>query len=428
MSASQSDIQMKYGNSTLTFNIENAKSITTLEPVAALPINDLKSTFYTEAELNTVDSPPLSILINKDDLVTIVLSDMTRLWSRQDLVCKELVEFLHERCKVPYKNIVILISLGTHREQTPEENKKNVSDWVYDKVKVVNHNYKGELEYFGTTSFGTPVYLHPLTKDRKVIIVGATTHHALAGYGGGRKSIIPGVAGDETIVANHLLCMHPDEERSSDLIGMGLTTTNPVNVDMDEGVALLNPTFGINIIMNKDGKQSHLICGNWRTAWEKSCRITNQINGIEIEEKADIVIASCGGYPKDINLYQAAKTLFNMAEAVKPKGTLVLLAECVEGGGPPDFFNWAKYLKTNTLDKELRKAFTISGYIFYAACERIQKARTLAITALDKETLSDLRIEGFDNIDSLIKKLDFKNKSVILMPNGGSTTPIYRGQ
>ncbi len=426
MSESQADIYMKYGNSSINFSIENAKSITTLEPVAALPINDLKSTFYTEAELNTVDSAPLSILVQKDDLITIVLSDITRLWSRQDLVCKELVEFLHTKCKIPYKNIVILISLGTHREQTPDENRKNVSDWVYEKVQVVNHNYKGELEYFGTTSFGTPVYLNPLAKNRKVIIIGSTTHHALAGYGGGRKSIIPGIAGDETIVANHLLCMHPDEERSSDLIGMGVLNINPVHQDMDEGVALLNPIFGINIIMNKDGKQSHLICGNWKTAFEKSCRIANQINGIEIDEKADIVIASCGGYPKDINLYQAAKTLFNMAEAVKEKGTLVLIAECVEGGGPPDFFDWAKYLKTNTLDPELRKNFTISGYIFYAACERIKKANTYALTTLDKATLADLDVNGFTDIKALINSLDFKNKSVILMPNGGSTVPILK--
>ncbi len=420
-----SEITMKYGNSKVNFSIEGAKSVTTLEPIDALAINDLKSTFRTEVETNTVDSPPLSTLISEDDLVTIVLSDITRLWSRQDLVCKELVEFLNEKCNVPFENMVILLSLGTHRQQTDEENRKNVSDYVFDRVKIVGHDYRGELVYIGTTSFGTPVYMNPLAVGRKIIMIGATTHHALAGYGGGRKSIIPGIAGDETIVANHLLSMHPDEERSSDLIGMGLVDTNPVNVDMDEGVALVNPTFGINIIMNKDGKQSHLICGNWRTAWEKSCQITNQINGIEIEEKADIVIASCGGYPKDINLYQAAKTLFNMAEAVKLGGTLIMLAECVEGGGPPDFFDWAKFLKTNTLDKELRANFTISGYIFYAACERIAKARTLALTTLPADVVSDLKIEGFQSMDELLKAVDFNDKTVILMPSGGSTTPIY---
>ncbi len=420
--------KMKYGNTSIDVSIDNASSITVLEPVEAEGISDLKATFRSEVETNTIDSPALSNLVAKDDLVTIVLSDVTRLWSKQDKVCKELVEFLNEECEVPFENIAILLSLGTHRPQTEEEDRRNVTDWVYERVKVVPHDYRGELKYLGTTSYGTPMYVNPLVVDRKVIIIGSTVHHVLAGYGGGRKSILPGVAGEETILKNHLLAMHPTEERSTELVGMGLLETNPIQVDMNEAVAMVNPVFGINIVMNKDGNQAKLVCGNWKTAWEKSCEITNEINGRLISEKADIVIGSCGGYPKDMNLYQGSKTIFNMAEAVKDGGTMIFFAECIEGGGAPDFFDWAKSLKTKTLDADLRANFTISGYVFYALCERLNKAQALVMSTLPKETLADLNIKGYQSADELFKDVDFTGKSVIVMPYGGATVPIYKSQ
>lgn len=97
-------------------------------------------------------------------------------------------------------------------------------------------------------------------------------------------------------------------------------------------------------------------------------------------EKADIVIASCGGYPKDINLYQGIKTLLNMGQAVKPGGTMIFIAQCPDGGGAPDFFDWSRSLKTDSLDADLRAGFTIAGYIFYAGCEVIQNSRVLMLT------------------------------------------------
>ncbi len=419
-------LSLKYGNTSVEFSIENASSVTVLEPADVQAINDIKATFNTEVEVNTVDSPPLSLLLSKNDLVTIVLSDKTRLYARQDLICKELVDFLNTKCEIPFENIAVLISLGTHRAQTEEENRKNVTDWVYDRVKVHNHDYLGELVYVGTTSYGTPMHVNPLAVNRKVIIIGSTVHHAMAGYGGGRKSILPGIAGKETILANHLMCLHEFEERSSDYIGMGVTDINLVNLDMDEATALVAPIFGINIVMNKHGKQAKLVCGHWRSAWEKSCKLVNEISGISISEKADIVIASCGGYPKDISLYQGVKTLFNMAEAVKNGGTMIMLAECIEGGGAPDFFDWAKSLKTKSLDKDLRANFTIGGYIFYRACECINKARTLALTTLPSDVVKDMNIEGYQDVSKLIKSVDFSNKSVIVMPNGGSTVPLFK--
>ncbi len=419
------DITMKYGNEKFTFKVENAKSIKTLEPIESPSIENLKEYFFKEVEENAINSQALSALVNQDDKITIIISDITRLWSRQDLVCKALVEFLNEKCKISFENIIILVALGTHRPQTEEEDRKTVSDWVYERVKVVSHDCLEKMEFIGTTSFNTPVWVNPLAVNRKVIIISSTVHHLMSGYGGSRKSILPGISGKETILANHLMALHEFEERSSDLIGIGVLKTNPINNDMNEATALVNPIFGISIVMNKEGKQSQLLCGNWLTAWEKSCEVVNNTFGVPISEKADIVIASCGGYPKDINLYQGVKTLLNMGEAVKEGGTMIFLAECPEGGGAPDFFDWAKSLKTNSLDKDLRANFTIGGYIFYAACEVIKKGKVLALTKLSEENLSDMNIKGFSTIESLLQEVDFTGKTVYLMPSGGNTVPLW---
>ncbi len=418
------EITMKYGNENISFKIENAKSIQTLEAKNSPTIENIKEYLYKEVEENAINSKALSTLLNKEDKVTIIISDITRLWSRQDLVCKALVEFLNEKCAIPFENMVILVALGTHRPQSEEENRKTVSDFVYDKVEVVSHDCLEQMEYVGTTSFNTPVWVNPLAVNRKVIVLSSTVHHLMSGYGGARKSILPGISGKETILKNHIMALHEFEARSSDKIGIGITSTNPINNDMNEATALVNPIFGINIVINKEGKHSQLLCGHWLHAWEKSCEIVNNVFGVPIKEKADIVIASCGGFPKDINLYQGVKTLLNMGEAVKDGGTMIFLAQCPEGGGAPDFFSWASSLKTNSLDKDLRANFTIGGYIFYAALEVIKKGQVLALTELDDENLKDMNIKGFTSIESLLKEVDFTAKTVYLMPSGGNTVPI----
>ena len=416
-------ILLGYGPSQVKVAFDGAKSVTYLEPAAEPAIEDVKTAFYDAAVLHPTGGEPLDRLVSAEDLVTIVIIDITRFWSRQDPVCRELVAFLRENCGVPYENMAVLVALGTHRGQSEAELRQIASEEVYQKVQVVCHDCEGKLSYLGETSFGTPVWVNPLAVGRKVITIGATVHHLMSGYGGGRKSILPGISGKQTILHNHMMCLDPERPCSSDRIGMGKLEDNPVHLDMTEAASMVGPVFGINIVMNKDGRQCRLVCGQWQQAWEESCRLVQQISGVPIREKADIVIASCGGYPKDINLYQGIKTLLNMGQAVKPGGTMIFIAQCPDGGGAPDFFDWSRSLKTNSLDADLRAGFTIAGYIFYAGCEVIQNGRVMMLTELSPETLQDMGIEGYTDMKSLLAAVDFSGKDVIVMPHGGSTVP-----
>lgn len=421
-------VSLKYGNTTVSIDVSQAKSVEYLNGNDLPPITDLKAAFHQAVTDDVVGSQPLDKLLTKDDLVTIIVSDITRLWMRQDLICQELVEFLHTKNEIPYENMVIVVALGTHRGHNEEEQKKVVGEDVYKKVRVINHDALAEdLKHLGTTKRGTEVWVNALAVDRKVIMIGGTVHHLMAGFGGGRKSILPGIAGKQTVVQNHLLCLDPHMPRSTPAIGCGVLAGNPVHEDMMEAAAMVAPTFGINVITTLQGKHSHLICGDWKMAWEKSCEIVHKAFSVPLREKADIVIASCGGFPKDINLYQGIKTLLNMSYAVKPGGTMIFIAECREGGGSPDFFDWRLPLKKGILDEELRANFTIAGYIFYAGCEAIAKGNVLMLTSfsqdLGPEVLKDMNISASSSMEELVKHVDFKDKTVYVMPYGGNTIP-----
>ena len=418
-------IQLKYGSGNVNFTIDNAKSTEYLYENSMLVIDDIAAEFHHCITDGVIGSKPLKELISRDDPVTIVISDMTRFWMRQDIILELLVKYLHDEMELPYSSIEVLVALGTHRKNTEEDLKKLAGEFVYTHAAGVrDHDCDAkDLVYIGTTSYGTRVSVNPLVVGRKVICIGGTVHHIMAGYGGGRKSIVPGIASRETIRMNHERALDPLKPMTDSRVASGLIADNPINRDMLEAGALVHVTFGISIVVDSASRHSGLFCGDFDKAWKKSCSYVQRGYGLPIDHQADIVIASCGGFPKDINFYQSTKTLFNAARAVKEGGTLILLAECAEGSGSRDFFDWIKPLSKGCLDEALRKSFTIGGYIFYAACESIRRARTLLLSELEPDEIKDMGISSYKSMDELLSHVDFENKDVYIMPYGGSVMP-----
>ncbi len=418
------EVSLKYGEGEVTLALTGAASVEFLLEKPSPVIMDLQTAFLQAVTTDRVDSPPLCEVIKPWDKVTVLVSDITRYWMRQDKICPLLADYLCNQIGVRKENIVFLVALGTHRRQSPEEMEKLVSSQVFRSFEILNHNCSAkDLVTVGTTSRGTKVRLSPLVVGRKVILIGGTVHHLMSGFGGGRKSILPGVSSQDTIFQNHIHSLDPGAPRSSPLIGMGVLMGNPVHEDMVEAAQMVNPAFSINLVVNSRQELCALYCGHWLHAWEKSCNTVQELFGLPIGKKADVVIASCGGYPKDINLYQAVKTLLNASQALKDGGTLVFLAECREGGGTPAFFDWIKPLKDDRLDEALRVGFTISGYIFYAACEAIARVKVLMLTQLKPDVTASMSLEAYDDISSLSKKLDLLGKDVYVMPYGGAVVP-----
>ena len=379
-----------------------------------------------------IDSAPLKELVKPGEKICVIISDVTRRWQSPETYIPILIEEL-ENAGVKDDDILIISATGTHRRQTVEEHKGLVTEAVYDRIKIVDHVCTDEenLKYVGTTTRGTPVWLDKRALEcDHIILTGGVVYHFMAGFGGGRKSILPGIAGRETIMKNHNLALLPG-------LGAGanpnahcanLTAENPVHSDMMEACAMVNPTFLINVVVDDNQKIVAAFAGNWKTAHEAACHLVDQMYGVPVKEKAPQVIGSAGGYPKDMNFYQTIKTLCNVLEVVEDGGTIILVTDSTEGYGNDDTKHQIADLPT-LLDreKELRSDFSIGAFIGYQFAASAEKYHLIVVTSMKQEDFGYSKIHAVKTLDEaleLSRKLNGgKNLRTILMPHAANTLP-----
>ncbi len=415
--------KFKYGKGYIDFPIDSEYVKAELSGKETPAIDDIGAEVKKSLD-NPVGLQPLSEWAKKGDKIALIVSDMTRFWMRQDLVVPHVVDYLYNICKIPYSDMIIVIATGTHFAGTDEDTNTLVTADVASKVEVIYHDCEDpDLTYICTTSRGTVLSVNKEVAVRKNIAIGACTQHVMAGFGGGRKSILPGVASMEAIKQNHAHSLDPLNERSNPLIGNSKLENNPLHLDMMEAAAAIEHLFTVNLVMNPDMKLSHIFSGHFEKAWLLGCKQADDAYQVEIDEQADIIIASCGGFPKDISLYQGSKSIDNLESGLKIGGTLVLITECPDGGGPPDYFDWLAPLKNGDLDKELRADFTIPGYIFYLNCEQAKRYRIILLSTLNKDDAKAMGIEVYSDVESILNAVDFAGKSIFVVENAGTVIP-----
>ena len=411
-----------YGKGKISFELNEGNIIGELSGNTRLPLEDIKEELYNTFE-NPIDSKALKDLVKSGDKITLVISDMTRFWMRQDLVIPHVINYLN-KCGIKDGDISILIANGTHLPAPLSDIEILVTKEIAKRVKVINHYCEAkDLAFVGKTSRGTVVELNPLVVNQKTICLGAAAHHLMAGFGGGRKSILPGVASGKSIAQNHIHALSPNQPCSNPLIGNSKLDGNPLNEDMCEAAAMVNPIFIINLAMNPEGKLCRIFSGNWMNSWLECCKYVDEMYSVQIPEKVDVVFAGCGGYPKDMSMYQSTKVIDNVESAVKPGGTIILISQCIDGGGPDEYFGWSKHIERGMLDEELRKNFTIPGYIFYQNCEIAERIKIYMISSIDPELLKPMGIVSFKTAQELMENLDLKDKSIYIIKKGGTVIP-----
>ena len=419
------DYTFAYGEGTVTAKLPQEQVLGVLRGNPVPPLQDIKAAL-DEALDHPVEAAPLSAFARHGHRVAVVISDITRFWMRQDLVVPHLIQYLNDRCGVPDEDIVIVVATGTHAHGTDDELKKLITPGIFARVRAVYHDCQAEdLQDIGTTPHGTRVLInHEVAAADRVICLGACAHHVMAGYGGGRKSILPGVSGLSTIRHNHLFSLDEKEFRSSSLIGNCETDGNPLNEDMCEAAGLVPHLFMINLVMNADMKLAAIFAGHYLKSWEKGCEMTDSVYKIRVPEKADVVVASCGGYPKDISLYQGTKSIDNVEFCLKKGGTLILMMEARDGGGPEEFFGWNKNLLDGTFEQRLRNDFTIPGYIFLLSCEQARRYRIMLLTTIPAEDLRPIGMEAYADMDTLLAHAGLDGKTIYVVPNGATVMPM----
>ncbi len=378
------------------------------------------------------DSAPLSQLVKKGEKACIIIGDVTRLWVRHHVLLPPIIDHLN-RGGIEDEDILILSATGDHREHNSEEHRKLVGDAIYRRIKVMDHRTREKegLVTLGNTSYGNEVTVNRnVVEADRVILTGGIVYHFLAGWGGGKKAIIPGVAGYDTIMRNHNLALHPKPGCGiNPEVRAGKVEGNPCSDDMVQGASMIGPDFMVNSIINEtERKIALVVAGNYLTAFSRGCCYVDQHMRVKIEAPAPLVIASCGGYPKDIDFYQTYKTIYNANLALEEGGTMILLTESREGIGNNDFANiFIDYDNNNDRETSLRHCFTIGGFMGYHSAIIAAEKRVLVLTDLKQEKVAKMGMIAINTLDEALgmvkEAIGGKLPDAYIMPHGGSTLP-----
>lgn len=424
------EISLKYGNEKLKYKIEESKIKKIITANASEKIELEK--IIKNALVNPTASNRLKKIVKEGETATVVISDITRGWQQIDKILPFIIAEL-KAGGIKFEDIHILAATGSHRFHTESEIKTLLGDY-YGKIKFSDHDGKNKknLKYLGDTSYGTPVWINKLALEAdRLILTGGIIFHDLAGFAGGRKSILPGIAAYESIMENHSLAMADQEgEGIKKTVTNNHLKDNPVNLDMIEAAEMVDVDFILNVIPDADGGIAAAVAGDLFKAHQKGCKICAELFGIELEEKADLIFASCGGYPKDINLYQGSKSLVNAAQAVKENGYLILLSECREGIGHSEVEEIIQNYNDNLARENfLRSNFTISRYTGYLITQEIEDINLILVSELDQNILNSTDIKVVKTLKEALKIVETEFNELpqsYIMPAAANTLPIFK--
>ena len=415
-----STIQLGYGRDSISFDYDDARFDILVPNHESRPITDGE---IGAAIDNPIDSPPLEDLIVPGDSVLLVASDATRSTGSAQII-NVLVRRLLQG-GVATSNIAIIFATGIHRPVREAEKAELLTPFIAQRIHTINHDAydPAALVQIGTSSNGSPIEVNrALTEFSKIILTGGVGFHYFAGFTGGRKSICPGLASAQTIEATHMLAL--DFERGGRRAGVaaGLIKGNAVSEECERVAALVNPAFVVNTIVNEDGEIEQVFAGHWRTSHERACETYAFAHSQTIPEKRELVIASCGGAPYDINMIQAHKALDMAAHACTDGGTIVMLAECADGLGRSDFLKWFAAPDSRSLELRLREGYEVNGQTAWALLTKTERFRVHIVTSLSDEAARQMRMIPAESIESAVSAVS-RNAKGYIMPRGAALLP-----
>ncbi len=407
-----------FGKGYVEFNIDEGNIL------AELHQNEVSVLLTGEEEViralnNPIGSGRLSEIVKPGEKVVIVTSDITRPMPARTVLPPLLDEL--GKAGVKDDDITVVFALGSHRPHTDEEKACLVGDEVFRRIRCIDSD-PGQCERLGFTSRGTPVdiFREVARADRRICL-GNIEYHYFAGYSGGAKAIMPGVSSRDAIQMNHS-AMVRDEARAGALEG------NPVREDIEEVTGFVPIDFILNVVLDEKKRIIKAVAGHYIEAHREGCRFLDSLYKVKIPGKADIVLTTPGGFPKDINLYQTQKALDNAKHAVRDGGIVILLASCREGLGEKVFERWINEAASpDALIERIQENFELGGHKAAAIAMVLKRARVFLVSELDEKLVRKLFMEPFNSAEEALKEAFNRlgaGSSVILMPHGGSTLPV----
>jgi nickel-dependent lactate racemase len=415
------NVSLAYGRGRLRVAVPDDAVVITPQELPGLP--DERAAFDAVVRA-PIGSRPLRELAEPTDTVAIVIADITRPSPSERLVPWIMAELAH----VPRENFVIINGTGSHRANTREELIQMLGNEIVETVRIVNHNAFDDttLTRVGRTSYGGEIWLNAdyLRADVR-IVTGFIEPHFFAGFSGGPKGIVPGIAGIKTIMHLHNAEMigHP-KSTWAQLAG------NPVQGEIREAVALAPPDFMVNVALNAKRGITAIWAGHYVEAHEIGCRFVAENVTRAVEQPFDVVISTNSGYPLDQNLYQTVKGMSAAARIVRPGGAIIAVSECSDG--LPSHGNFVQILQMRRTPQELLEMIEAPDFEMYDQWEVqtqaiIQsKADVYLYSSLDPDTTRDAMLTPIANVEATLATLLDRygpGARVAVLPEGPQTVP-----
>ena len=416
------EFELGFGTCTQRLDVPDENLICVLLPN---PVNhDLMGTDEVARALqNPIGTPRIGEIVHPGETVAIVTSDITRPLPSYQILPLLLDELF--QAGIWAEDVTVVFGLGSHRKQTPEEQKKLVGESVYARVKCIDGD-DSDCVHFGTTSRGTPVdIVRPVAEADRRICLGNIEYHYFAGYSGGAKAIMPGVSTRAAIQSNHSRMVEA-------AAAAGRLAGNPVREDIEEAAQMVGVDFIVNVVLDEHKKIVRAVAGDLVQAHREGCRSLDRLYGKPIASRADIVVVSQGGAPKDLNLYQTQKALDNAKHAVNKGGVIILVGSCKEGLGEHVFEEWmTQSPNAHSMIDRVQKDFQLGGHKAAAIAMVLEDADIYLVSELDPAFVKTIFLTPFADVqsafDAALQKCG-EEASVIVMPYGGSTLPLSQAK
>ena len=388
-----------------------------------LMANDVPRGLMNEAEVeralaNPIGAPRLKDIVRPGEKIAVVTSDITRpcpSW----VVLPPLLDRLYE-AGIRREDITLVFALGSHRPHTEEEQKHLAGERVFKEIRCIDSD-PDDCVRLGVTDAGTPVDIfRPVAEADRVICVANVEYHYFAGYSGGAKSIMPGVSTRSAIQNNHRMMVR-DEACAGNI------DTNPLRQDIEQAGRILGIDYIVNVVLDEHKNVVYAVAGDSVKAHRVGCAFLDKMYRKPLEKRADIVLVSQGGAPKDLNLYQTQKALDNAKHAVRDGGVVILMGSCREGLGNATFETWMREAKEpQDLIDRVHAHFQLGGHKAAAIAMVLNRAEVWLVSDMPDDLVRDCFLTPYPDaqsaLDTAFDRLG-KDASVLAMPYGGSTLP-----
>jgi nickel-dependent lactate racemase len=415
-------VNLAYGQGQLPVELPDDRT-TVIEPAHTPGLADERNAVFAALD-RPIGAPPLRDWIKPRDHVCILFTDITRATPNERLI-PWLLEYLRD---VPREQITLLNQLGTHRPNTTAELERMLTPAVFRNYRVVNHEPENPdaLVQLGTLRDGTPALLNKRAVEADVrIVTGFIEPHFFAGFSGGIKGLVPGVAGLKTVMGNHGAKNIGDPKST-----FGVTIGNPLWEELRDAALRVGESFLLNVSLNEARAITGVFAGDLLGAHQVGCEFVRKSAMQKFDAPFDIVVTTNSGYPLDLNLYQGVKGMSAGARVVKPGGTLILAAECREGvpaGSPLD-----RLLRSASGPEEILTLLNTPGFVrpeqWQAHIQALvqRRAKVLVHSSLPDDVVRAAHLTPCHDISATVNALlraNGRDARIAVLPQGPLTIP-----